>query len=216
MMKYLFIFGGLAVVVGVALISISFQERGLAETASKTPEGITLKELIARGPDGNPNIVLKDFMVCQNYVFESRGTVWQRAWVPVVPVVAAGKGGERPNRPDVIRAVIYSSEARSEDDLYRRCEQPKLRGLVTNRIAALGSRERNLLEKEYPGTDFTKCLIIHESRELSGSSKVMGMLVGGGAGILIGVILVVLGVVVWFTGRREPRAYAPRRRDDWR
>ncbi|MBV9123450.1 MAG: hypothetical protein JO112_08845, partial [Planctomycetes bacterium] len=80
----------LLVVFGVMSVVGGFKERGVAEASSKEPEEISLKDLIARGPEGNPNIILKDFVLRKNYVYQTRNGSWDGAWVPVAPRSAAG------------------------------------------------------------------------------------------------------------------------------
>lgn len=173
--------------VGIFLIVEGVKERSLASAASAAPEEISLTALIARGPDSNPNIILTDYALGDDIIVKSRSGSWTGAWVPAIP----GKPGpERPHKPQVLQAVIYSSQARNAEELYQRCEQTKLRALLVNKIQSLEPDERGLLERSYPGTDFSKCLIIHEGREPAGTGKVL-LMVGGG-------ILLSLAALVWF------------------
>ena len=90
-MRKLITFGCFLPVVGICLLVVGFKEKEIAGMASKVPEEISLKNLIARGPDGNPNIILTDFVLCDNYVYKTRGTAfWTNAWIPVVPRQAQG------------------------------------------------------------------------------------------------------------------------------
>ena len=43
-----------------------------------TPEELTLEALIARGPDGNPNVRVRDFVLGDNYAFcsDDSGSCW--------------------------------------------------------------------------------------------------------------------------------------------
>src|SRR5262249_48703233 len=81
---------------------------------------------------------------------------------------------------------------------------PELQGLVTNEIESLGSEEQKLLNSSYPGTDFTKCVLFQEGREPAGSGKVFGM-VGGGAALML------LGIVFGLVGIRRGRRAQPGR-----
>src|SRR6476659_1498267 len=84
-----------------------YKERDIAAGSTQTPETISLKDLIARGPDGNANIVLTDYVPCDNFVIEKKHGVWEGAWVPVVPKEEAvnGEGGS----PTAFKAVIFTS-----------------------------------------------------------------------------------------------------------
>ena len=173
--------------VGIFLIVEGIKEKSLASTASAAPEEITLAALIARGPDSNPNIILTDYMLGEGFIYKSRRGSWSGAWVPAIP----GKPGpERAGKPEIIKALIYTGQARNAEEVYQRCEKPKLRGLLVNQIETLQPDERTLLERSYPGTDFSNCLIIHEGREPAGTGKVL-LMVGGG-------VLLVLAALAWF------------------
>jgi hypothetical protein len=201
MRNYLFL-GGFLVFVGIVLVVVGFMEKGMAAAASKEPEEISLKNLIARGPDGNPNIILTDFDLCDNYVYQTKNGMWQSAWVPAVPREGLGPVG----RPAVIQALIFTINARDQNGLYQLCGQPRLRALVTNRIVSLGGEERRLLEQTYPGTNFSRCLIIQEGREPAGPGKLLFMMGGGSVLTLAGLGL--FGVGIYQSRQGQP----PRRR----
>lgn len=179
----------LGVLFGAVLIMMGFQEKELAGRSSAQPEEIALKDLIARGPSGNPNILLKDFALCANFVYTEKNSRWESAWVPVVP---SGAATPLPGQPAQVQALIYTTHAQNEQELTARCGQPKLRAMVTNGISSVSGQEKSLLERTYPGTNFAGCLIIHEGREPAGTSKVMFM-IGGGWVLVIGS----LGVLGW-------------------
>jgi hypothetical protein len=85
-----------------------------------------------------------------------------------------------------------------------------LQALVTNKIVSLGAEERSLLEQSYPGTDFSRCLIIQEGRQPAGPVKVVLMVGGGGLLGVAGLVVIGFGFVRW----RKKQAQGPRRRDD--
>jgi hypothetical protein len=179
---------------------MGFQERGLTRKSSAAPEEITLKALIARGTKGNPNIILTDFVGCPNIVFESRtGQInehWTKVWVPVLPLEGGAAMVE--NAPNLIAnfdAIILSTHAGNETELAQRIGVPKLRGMVINEIRSLGKEEQRLLKQQYPNTDLSRCLIIEEGREPSGSGKLAAMFVGSGLSGLAGAVLIVLGII---------------------
>src|SRR5262245_56729414 len=154
-------FGIAALVGGIALLYFGFQEKKLSDAASDEPEVISLQKLIERGPEGNPNILLTEFAPCENIVYESRGEHWTKVWVPVVP--ASGSVAQLFGKPATkVQALIVSTKARNETELGERFDKPQLQALVTNRIASLKGKEKELLASQYPGTDFEKCLIIQE------------------------------------------------------
>jgi hypothetical protein len=187
-------------VIGVVLTYFSVKEWRLSRASSASPEEITLKALIARGPRGNPNIILTEFVPCPNIVYQSyqtgkHGDNWTKVWVPILPEdegIAQIKQG--PNTITNFQAIIVSTNAKNELELGRRLDQPKLRSMVMNELHSLGSEEKKLLAQSYPNTDFSKCLIIEEGREPAGSVSVFLLTAGSGMAGLAGTILLVLGV----------------------
>jgi hypothetical protein len=187
---------GLLVLCGV-LGFMGVREWGLSRSSSSVPEEITLKALIARGPRGNPNIVLTEFIPCANFVYESgkHGESWTKVWVPALPLeqgIAQLKQG--PNTVTDFQAIIISTSAKNEAEMNARLLQPRLRAMVMNEIHSLGSEEKKLLAQSYPNTDFSKCLIIEEGREPYGSGKLLLM---GGRSVLAGIaggVVLVLGI----------------------
>jgi hypothetical protein len=218
----LFVFGVMAIVFGV-------YEWRLSSGASTRPEEISLRDLIARGPDGNPNIILKDFeLLDDNLVYEydeklGPNSSWTKVWVPVVPPGAAppGQPGGFPFNPQPqrqigqVQALIYSTHVHGQAEIRPRCGVPKLRAMVTNRVQSLGSEEKKLLQEGYPGTDFNKCLIIEEGREPA-SAGFLVLLFGGGLLLLAGGAGLL--VIPWLLGKggggttQLPRKLRPRRK----
>jgi len=205
------------VIVGIVLIVVGIKERGLAGAASKDPEEISLKNLIARGPDGNPNIILTDYIMCDAAVYTTKDptmTRWESVWVPAVPREPMHQGLPAAPRPPQVQALLFSINARNEADLHRIYSQPKLRALVTNRIVSLGSKESNLLNQSYPGTNFSQCLIIQEGREPAGAAKLMLMIGGGSLATLAGLVVLGIGVYQWSQERKPTPARRKRRKQE--
>jgi hypothetical protein len=219
----LFVFGVIAIVYGV-------YEWRLASGASARPEEISLRDLVARGPDSNPNIILKDFALSDDFVHEydeklGPNSSWTKVWIPAyVPGAAppAQRPGGFPFNPQPqqqpagpIQAIILSTHVHNEADIQTRCAVPKLRAMVTNRIQSLGSEEKRLLQQSYPGTNFDKCLIIEEGREPA-SVGFLFLLFGGGLLLLAGGagVLFVPMMLGWGGGGKTqlPRKLRPRRR----
>lgn len=137
--------GGL--ILGGILIFVGLGEKKLADRASQAPEEIALANLIARGPDGNPNIILKDFVLCDNLVYEEKSTGggWTKVWVPAIPSSAVAPGQRSGGRPTSVRAIIFTLNASNAMVLEQRCAVPKMRALVTNGLVSLGSEEKKHL-----------------------------------------------------------------------
>lgn len=187
----MFRFGIGALVIGGGLLIVGCMEWNVSRKSSKQPEEVSLKDAIGRGVEGNPNIILKDFRLCENFVYEENATTkaWNKVWVPVV---VSGQGGPGIGTgPQGIEALIFSIEVRNVDDLRRRCDVPKLRALITNKIVSVGAGEKKLLQQAYPSANIDRCLIIQEGREPAGAGKLFFMIGGGSLGILTGLGLFV-------------------------
>jgi hypothetical protein len=74
-----------------------FKEREIAKESSPTPETMTLSQLIARGPNGNANVIVTDFVVVRDHAVERgrKGRV-SGTWVPIAPKDADPAAGESP------------------------------------------------------------------------------------------------------------------------
>ncbi len=208
-MKNLTWIGIFLLIVGICLIVAGMQERGLAKMSSAVPEEIKLKDLIARGPNGNPNIILTDYVAPGDYVALTKNGSWESVCVPVVPPEMMPQGIGGPFRPPQVQALIRSTSAKTQQEVERICSQPKVRALVTNRIASISAQERTKLSESYPGTDFSQCLIIHEGREPAGATKLMVLLGSGSVLALAG--LGCLGVAV-FQWSQQGRGTTTRRK----
>jgi hypothetical protein len=203
---------GLAVV-GIGLLLWGGMEWNLGRGASSKPERITLKQLIARGPEGNPNIILTDFELGDNFVYETKNGAWTGVYVPAFPadeLKPAGPG----QPPAAIKAVIFSLHVHSEAEINSVLAKRELPALVTNRIRSLGTEEKNLLQQHYgAGIDVNKCLLIQEGRTPM-SGAVLALIFGGGLLALAGAVgLAVTG----FVGGRQGGSSGgrrKRRRDD--
>jgi hypothetical protein len=208
--------GILCLVVGLGLGYATYVEYRLGAYATKEPEEIRLQDLIARGPEGNPHVLLTDFELCDNFVYETRGgtgSPWSSVWVPIVPRGAGGAGPGQGLRPQRVEAILFSGHVSDEAQLERRCAVPRLEGLVTNRIMSLGSEERKLLAGSYPGTDFSRCIIFQEGRQPASLTTVF--LLGGGSALCLaaGAGLIAGGAFAnGWPGRAAPVTRRPRRR----
>ena len=196
-------FGLGAMFIGGMLGFFGMREKWVADTASATPEEITLRALIARGSEGNPNIILTDFALGQNYVYKHKNNIWESGWVPAVPVEDVPQGKMDPGKIQAVKAVIFSINARSEADLYNRCGQPKLKALVVNNLTSLGTAEKNLLRQSYPHSDIDNCLIIQEGRNPAGTLFLVCFLGGGAALMAGGFGAAIFGFLKWRQDKAE-------------
>jgi hypothetical protein len=155
------------------------QEFRLTRKATKTPEDLTLQQLIARGPEGNAHVRIRDFVLGENFVYlkDSRNDVWQVVWAPAGPRQTSPEV-PRLTVPDPLRVIIKDPTARSEHDIWALAQQPYLQGMVINQIESVGSKEKEVLQRDFPRTDWESCLILEVGRKPSGGGRVFIMLIG--------------------------------------
>jgi hypothetical protein len=194
---------------GVVLIGIGVMEMVRNRGASATPEEITLKQLIARGTEGNPNVAIRDFRLGDNFVYETKGTStrWNKVCIPIVPADEAPRG-PGPFRPTNVRAILMSFNAHNEGEVAALRGRTRLEALV-NRIGSLDKEEKKLLEQSYPGTDFSQCIILLEGRKPFSGVVIGGMLGGGALMLLVGGGILGYAFVQW---RSESATRPPKKK----
>src|SRR5690242_12855164 len=128
---------GIALIIfGCLLGFYTYREGGLAVNALSDPERVALKDLIARGPNGNPHIILTGFDLGDNIVYSSKndGKTWDEVWVPLHPDDAQEPpAGEAP-KAGPVQALLYSKHCRNNDELQTRLAADELHGMVINKV----------------------------------------------------------------------------------
>ncbi len=143
----------------------------LSARSSREPEEISLRDLIARGPEGNPNIILKDFSIFEGYIYEKKrlSGKWTKVWIPIIPTDddenASGK-------PAAIRAFVFSKHVGSEEEVHQWFDRSQLRCMVNPDAPKPGIIGSVLIKRSYPGTDPNKCIILEEGKEPVGPASV--------------------------------------------
>src|SRR5262249_23501112 len=150
---------------------------------------------IARGPEGNPNIILTDFELCDNYVITEENGRWKGVYVPIVPLGEGPKSGGQARPTSGIKAILFSINVHNSSDIKRVLEKRELPARVMNSIKSLGSEETSLLQQSYGGLDPKKVLIIQEGRKVMSGAILALMLGGGGVLVLAGGAVIVMGVI---------------------
>ncbi len=167
----------IAIAIGVGVFIAGWMEWQLKTVAKTQPQRLTAAELAARGPGNNAHVILTNYDLCDNFVYEStrrNGGTWKKVWVPVVP---AGQGcGPQ------IQIIIADTKISGPEQIGMVAGQ--VQGLVINKISSLGREERRLLSETYPGADFSKVWIVQNGRSTWSPWAVMGMLGGGGFTVL--------------------------------
>ena len=163
-------------VLGGMLLFACYHEWRLGSAASAQPENLTLEQLIARGPNGNPNVRLRDFQLGENFAYftDNHGIYWTRVLVPAVPSTM----GEQAAHVLIPKVIIKSTHVANKEQLDSLHARTQMQGLVVNRIESLGKDERELLVEDYPGIDFDNCIIFEEGRKPSDGTMIF--LMGGG------------------------------------
>jgi len=181
-------------VIGGVVFFLGINEKKLSDASSSEPEQVSLAKLIERGPEGNANIILSDYKICPNIVFEKK-TVggqmvgeWTKVWVPIVRPNLLGLGAAaQAAAGNEIHALIFSTHVSNEGELVAKLGRPPLHGMVTNRIKSLSAKEKERLRQGYPGIDCDRCLIIDEGRKPTSSELITLYLGGGGLLLLAGI-----------------------------
>ena len=196
-------FGIALLVAGGIMTFFGVREWRMKSASSDQPEEVALRDLVARSGAGNPNIVLKDFVFCDNFVYSYEGSKdrWQKVYIPVVdanvvaqapgPLAHFGAIHVDPGAQQKIAAIVMSNKIHGQTELERFCNQTKVQGLVVNSMMSLEGQEQKLLREKYPTTDFSKCIIIQAGREPA-SPVLLAVLLGGGIIALVGGVLLML------------------------
>lgn len=187
-------------VLGIVLGVFGINEWRLSSVSSATPEKISLQNLIARGPEGNANIVLTNYQLGDKflYITGKRSSSWSKVYNPVFPAAGPPIPGRNPIAGGSLQALVLTTRAKNEGELHSRIDKQELPAMVINKISSLGSDDKRLLEQHYPGTNFDRVLIIEEGRTPSGGALMAISLIGavilvlGGAGLIL---LAVMGGV---------------------
>lgn len=175
--------GGALLIFGVMLLIAGVREWQLGIASSAAPEDVTLEALIARGPDGNPNVRVSDFALGDDYLaISDYHDFWQSVLIPAMPKTM----GEQSAHVLTPKVIVKSTIIKSDDGIQSLGSRVRLQGMVINRIEELGREEKSQLLELYPGLDFSKCIILEESRQPSDFNKVFFMGAGGLAMLLGG------------------------------
>ncbi len=173
------------------------EEYKLTSRSSHEPEEISLRDLIERGPGGNPNLILKDYSIFEDYVYQKKliSGRWSKVWVPIIP----SDGDEKVlGKPAAIRAFLFSEKIGSDKEVRRQFDRPKLRCMVNPGAPKPGILGGVLITRMYPGTNPSECIIIEEGKEPAGAIKLGLFAVGS-------FILVGLTGGIWYLARQLDR-----------
>jgi hypothetical protein len=176
-MRSLAAIGAILLMVGFLLFATAGADAKQIAQYGEKPERITLKSLIDRGPNGPKNVIITDYVACENYVLETLERKARtghphesrkvRAYVPIVPAVGDSLGvvDLRPRR---VQVVIECENFKDETDIFRRCAGPELQGLVMGRVSDIHLNVvREAIRRAYPDTVQEECLIVTEGEQVT-------------------------------------------------
>jgi hypothetical protein len=169
------------IIVGGALLYVGSQEMRLAAAAKSTPQTLTCAELAAKGPGDNAHVILTDFQIGQNFIYQTSGrsnSAWEVVYLPAMPMPAASSTLRVTIEPeDKPSVIIKSGNIRSQQELLTLGS--RVQGVVINKIAALGQKEKALLAESYPRASIENCWILEQDRHPASSMKILALTVGG-------------------------------------
>jgi hypothetical protein len=169
------------------------------------PQDISCQVLSESGYGDNAHVRMTDFYLCTSaYVYEEK-IQWTKAWVPAVPrggalhtALEKEKRGKKRGpllRGADIRIIVLLPDARSEKDVMKAAEQKYIQGLLITPISLFNRETRKLMQEEYPGLNYDRCLILVEGRKPVTQSRTAMTYAGGG-------LLLAVGGVTFYRQRR--------------
>jgi hypothetical protein len=190
LMIFLLCFAGLC-----AFFAVS--ETYLAVHSSSEAEQISLRELIARGPGGNRNVILTDFSIVDEYAVVEKKRFsgkWTKVWVPLIPADTPA-GAE----PIELHAVIFSDKVENARQFQERFDRPQLHGLIDPQSAEPGLTATIMWKSKFPRLDLEKCIVIVEGKSPASALKLALLWMGS---------LLFLGMAssVWYLARKLDQA----------
>jgi hypothetical protein len=208
-----FIIGSVALVGCVIAGVIGFVKAGDAMKmgeVSAEPEEMTLAQLIARGPDGNPNVRVTDLDMDKYYVgwgkkdAAGQAESFQHVWI------AARPRGEGPDVP--VRVLVKNTQVKDREGVLAFAGTKYMKALVINKIDHPLPDEIKVLKAKYPGTDFDKVILLEKDRAPPSkyASVAAIICIAAGAVALVCALVGFLPMLVARKGRRRRR----RRFDD--
>jgi hypothetical protein len=184
-----------------------YERRKLGDI-SNNPESITLDRLTARGPDGNPHVLVTEFSFSDKFIVWSdaptggspQGGMWKHSWVPI----------QSSNGFALVK--VKASDAGSEIQMSRWAQRATLHGLVINKIDKLGQAEIDLLKQSYPNADFDRVLLIEADRSAPSSFWGLGLAASLGL-VLVGGLILFLFFGPKLGSKRKPKRRRRRREE---
>ena len=198
-------FGGLCIYMGI-------KEFKLCEKALPEPQTISYQQLVERGYGQNAHVRLTnavpvtEWLICRGKDDKTGEGPWDAVYFPAVaddnPWVneaaeALQAGRQLTTTPQDIRVLLGFMRVKNAKVLHAKLAKhmdrpdPAIQGTIINEVYGVHSDTKKLLQQSYPGINTETMLILHVDRKPS-TTQAMGLFVGGGAGILAGLVMVVI------------------------
>ena len=164
------------------------------QTTKAEPQNLTLQQLVESGYGDNAHVLLSEFEFYESYIVDEKqiSGYWEKVWFPLVfPDGAA-------DQP--LRVVLATEEVHGESSAAEFIKQQQIQGVI-GMFSSLSSEERELLEADFPETDFDNVYVIRHVELGSTQPPAAAAL----CCMAPGVILLLGGVVVIILGARLSR-----------
>jgi len=209
---------------GGALVSFGFKSAAVQTRWHAQPQVVSCADLVGEDAPDNVHVLLTDFVLLSNYVYEQKVGKWEGAWVPAVPradveaavarvlkvdaTTVSGLGQEQIDQAlDKVKAadfnvklLVWFPSADGKQYMERAFAARSVEGtLLTNQgLGKLSTRKRKLLEDMYPRSDWRRCWVLEEGPAPKATSKARAYQVGGSA-----LVLLALVIAAWQASRQS-------------
>lgn len=149
-----------------------------------TPQVLSCKDLIEKGPGDNGHVVLTDFRLNDDAVAKHQSfwqdTTWKKAWVQAVP--ADSPPGKQP-----VLVLVELDDKKTMTDVQKLQRAGRIQGVLRRDLPRFQSDEADVLKKAYPGTDFTNCWFLQQ-----GTTPAWNFFL-----TVLAIVMIVVGLLIW-------------------
>lgn len=210
-------FGICLILLGAVFTYFWYQECQLSKKTKPGIQTISMAKLIERGYGDNAYVRVTGAAICPtSFVYSSKSGSWETVWIALMPVNGqymqqlrglngnpAGGTAHSP-APGDIRVILKSNAVHDREALDALAGTDTFEGTIVNDIEGLGRGPRRLLEEGFPGTDFSRCLILDHRRHPSVAVKTFLLIIGPGI-VGLGLLCVILSLGLgWRKTRTAP------------
>lgn len=202
-------FCSLTLAFGVAGIYVGCNEFQIRGRSKAEPQSITCEQLATHGPGDNLHVLVTDFILLPDYVYETGWTGWKGAWVPAVSYqayqrqVASALGVSEQEIDSVseqrlvealeelkasdfdFRIIVSFPQADGPDYVDRMGEAESIQGMLLEDFTRIEPEGRRLLRQSYPTVKIEDCHILVAGRKPYSVATAQLYLSGGVALLLL-------------------------------